>query len=434
VHSYGCQQNVSDGEKIKGMLALMGYGFTDSPNEADLVIYNTCAVRENAEDRVFGNVGALKHAKRRNPDMIIGLCGCMMQQPHIVERLKKSFPYVDLIFGTHVVHQLPERLYETLSLHKRVFCTPESDGVIAEDLPVQRDDSIKAWIPIMYGCNNFCTYCIVPYVRGRERSREPERILDEIRSLLAQGYKEFTLLGQNVNSYGKGLDEEISFSELLRRINALDGEFRIRFMTSHPKDATRELIDTIASCDKVCNHLHLPVQCGSDRILKLMNRHYTRAQYMDLIRYAKEKIPGLSFTSDIIVGFPTETEEDFEDTLSLIQEVQYDSLFTFIYSKRVGTKAAAMEDPTTDAEKGARFQRLLDVQKDIGIGKYQQYVGQTLRVLADGEGKTGEDYVTGRTENFIIVDFKADKSVIGSFVNVKITQALNWALLGEICE
>lgn len=434
VHSYGCQQNVSDGEKIKGMLALMGYGFTDSPNEADLVIYNTCAVRENAEDRVFGNVGALKHAKRRNPDMIIGLCGCMMQQTHIVERLKKSFPYVDLIFGTHVVHQLPERLYETLSLHKRVFCTPESDGVIAEDLPIQRDDSIKAWIPIMYGCNNFCTYCIVPYVRGRERSREPERILDEIRSLLAQGYKEFTLLGQNVNSYGKGLDEEISFSELLRRINALDGEFRIRFMTSHPKDATRELIDTIASCDKVCNHLHLPVQCGSDRILKLMNRHYTRAQYMDLIRYAKEKIPGLSFTSDIIVGFPTETEEDFEDTLSLIREVQYDSLFTFIYSKRVGTKAAAMEDPTTDAEKGARFQRLLDVQKDIGIGKYQQYVGQTLRVLADGEGKTGEDYVTGRTENFIIVDFKADKSVIGSFVNVKITQALNWALLGEICE
>ena len=434
VHSYGCQQNISDGEKIKGMLALMGYGFTNSTSDADLVIYNTCAIRENAEDRVFGNVGALKHIKKKNPNMIIGLCGCMMQQKHIVEKLKKSFPYVDLIFGTHVVHELPENIYNALTLDKRVFNIPDSDGVIVEDLPIKRDGNIKAWVPIMNGCNNFCTYCIVPYVRGRERSREPELILNEIKQLISEGYKEITLLGQNVNSYGKGLDEEITFSELLRRINALDGDFRIRFMTSHPKDATKELIDTIADCDKVCNHLHLPVQSGSDRILKLMNRHYNREQYMELINYAKAKIPDLSFTSDIIVGFPTETEEDFKGTIDLIKEVEYDSLFTFIYSKRVGTKAAEMEDPVTDKEKSERFQYLLDVQKDIGVEKYKKYVGKTVRVLVDGEGKSGEDYITGRTDNFIIVDFKGDKSLIGQFVDVEITQALNWALLGKICE
>lgn len=434
VHSYGCQQNISDGEKIKGMLALMGYGFTNSTSDADLVIYNTCAIRENAEDRVFGNVGALKHIKKKNPNMIIGLCGCMMQQKHIVEKLKKSFPYVDLIFGTHVVHELPQNIYNALTMDKRVFNVPDSDGVIVEDLPIKRDGTIKAWVPIMYGCNNFCTYCIVPYVRGRERSREPELILNEIKQLISEGYKEITLLGQNVNSYGKGLDEEITFSELLRRINALDGDFRIRFMTSHPKDATKELIDTIAECDKVCNHLHLPVQSGSDRILKLMNRHYNREQYMELINYAKAKIPDLSFTSDIIVGFPTETEEDFKGTIDLIKEVEYDSLFTFIYSKRVGTKAAEMEDPITDKEKSERFQYLLDVQKDIGVEKYKKYVGKTVRVLVDGEGKSGEDYLTGRTDNFIIVDFKGDKSLIGQFVDVEITQALNWALLGKICE
>ncbi len=434
VHSYGCQQNISDGEKIKGMLALMGYGFTNSTSDADLVIYNTCAIRENAEDRVFGNVGALKHIKKKNPNMIIGLCGCMMQQKHIVEKLKKSFPYVDLIFGTHVVHELPQNIYNALTMDKRVFNVPDSDGVIVEDLPIKRDGTIKAWVPIMYGCNNFCTYCIVPYVRGRERSREPELILNEIKQLISEGYKEITLLGQNVNSYGKGLDEEITFSELLRRINALDGDFRIRFMTSHPKDATKELIDTIAECDKVCNHLHLPVQSGSDRILKLMNRHYNREQYMELINYAKAKIPDLSFTSDIIVGFPTETEEDFKGTIDLIKEVEYDSLFTFIYSKRVGTKAAEMEDPITNKEKSERFQYLLDVQKDIGVEKYKKYVGKTVRVLVDGEGKSGEDYLTGRTDNFIIVDFKGDKSLIGQFVDVEITQALNWALLGKICE
>lgn len=433
LHSYGCQQNVSDGEKIKGMLATMGYGFTDDPKTADFVIYNTCAVRENAEDRVFGNVGALKHCKRRNPEMVIGLCGCMMQQQHIVDRLKKSFPYVDLIFGTHVIHCLPEHIHRVLVEQSRVVETPDSDGVIVEHLPIQRDGTLKAWIPIMYGCNNFCTYCIVPYVRGRERSRAPSEILAEIQGLLNEGYCEFTLLGQNVNSYGKGLEEEINFASLLRQINELPGEFRIRFMTSHPKDATKELIDTMADCEKVCNHLHLPVQSGSDRILTLMNRHYTRAEYLHLIAYAKEKLPGLSFTSDIIVGFPGETAEDFEETISLVKEVCYDSLFTFIYSKRIGTKAAEMVDPATDEEKAQRFQRLLDVQKEIGQNRYDEYVGKTVRVLAEGEGKTGEDYLTGRTDNFIIVDFKAEKEHIGRFVDVRITRALNWALLGEIC-
>ena len=325
VHSYGCQQNVSDGEKIKGMLALMGYGFSDSNAEADLVIYNTCAVRENAEDRVFGNVGALKHNKRRRKGMLIGLCGCMMQQEHIVQRLKKSFPYVDLIFGTHVVHRLPELLYQALSTKERVFETPDSDGVIAEHLPIRRDGTLKAWVPIMYGCNNFCTYCIVPYVRGRERSRTSQEILHEVSGLVSQGYKEITLLGQNVNSYGKGLEEEINFAGLLRKINGIEGDFRIRFMTSHPKDATPELIDTMAECEKVCHHLHLPVQSGSDRILTAMNRHYQREDYLKLVDYARSRIPDLALTSDIIVGFPGETREDFLKTMDLIQTVGYDS-------------------------------------------------------------------------------------------------------------
>ena len=434
VKSYGCQQNISDGEKLKGMLMLMGYGFTEEIEQADLVLYNTCAIRENAEDRVFGNVGALKHNKRRNPEMLVALCGCMMQQEHIVQRLKKSYPYVDLIFGTHVVHQLPENLYLAMTGEKRVFSTPDSDGVIAEELPVRRDGKLKAWIPIMYGCNNFCTYCIVPYVRGRERSRELDAILQEIRDLIAEGYKEITLLGQNVNSYGKGLEQEINFASLLRQINDIPGQFRIRFMTSHPKDATRELIDVMRDCEKVCAHLHLPVQSGSNRILNLMNRHYNRDSYLELVNYAKEQIPQISFTSDIIVGFPGETESDFQDTLSLIREVEYDSLFTFIYSKRVGTKAAQMEDLTTDAEKSDRFQRLLELQREIGEQRYQAYLGRTVQVLAEGKGRTGEAYLNGRTDNNIIVDFKAPESLIGQFVSVKITKALNWALLGEVTQ
>lgn len=432
VHSYGCQGNVSDGEKLKGMLADMGYGFCDQAEQADLVLFNTCAIRENAEDRIFGNVGALKRWKAQSPKHKLLLCGCMMQQPHIVEKLKQSYPYVDLIFGTHVIHQLPELLLSVLQQHKRVFYTPESDGVIAEGLPIRRDGTLKAWVPIMYGCNNFCTYCIVPYVKGRERSRQPEAILAEVRQLVEQGYKEITLLGQNVNSYGKTLEHPISFAQLLTQIDAIPGDFRIRFMTSHPKDATKELFDVMAKSQKICHHLHLPVQCGSDRILQAMNRRYTVEQYLGLIDYARSVMPDISFTTDIIVGFPGETLEDFQGTMELLKKVRYDSLFSFIYSKRVGTKAASMPDDTPHSVKSDRLQQLLALQRTIGEEVLSEYVGKTLRILVDGAGKSGEGYLTGRTDQFLIVDFPGDSALIGQFVTVKITKALNWALLGEL--
>lgn len=432
VHSYGCQGNVSDGEKLKGMLADMGYGFCDQAEQADLVLFNTCAIRENAEDRIFGNVGALKRWKTQSPKHKLLLCGCMMQQPHIVEKLKQSYPYVDLIFGTHVIHQLPELLLSVLQQHKRVFYTPESDGVIAEGLPIRRDGTLKAWVPIMYGCNNFCTYCIVPYVKGRERSRQPEAILAEVRQLVEQGYKEITLLGQNVNSYGKTLEHPISFAQLLTQIDAIPGDFRIRFMTSHPKDATKELFDVMAKSQKICHHLHLPVQCGSDRILQAMNRRYTVEQYLGLIDYARSVMPDISFTTDIIVGFPGETLEDFQGTMELLKKVRYDSLFSFIYSKRVGTKAASMPDDTPHSVKSDRLQQLLALQRTIGEEVLSEYVGKTLRILVDGTGKSGEGYLTGRTDQYLIVDFPGDSALIGQFVTVKITKALNWALLGEL--
>lgn len=432
VHSYGCQGNVSDGEKLKGMLADMGYGFCDQAEQADLVLFNTCAIRENAEDRIFGNVGALKRWKAQSPKHKLLLCGCMMQQPHIVEKLKQSYPYVDLIFGTHVIHQLPELLLSVLQQHKRVFYTPESDGVIAEGLPIRRDGTLKAWVPIMYGCNNFCTYCIVPYVKGRERSRQPEAILAEVRQLVEQGYKEITLLGQNVNSYGKTLEHPISFAQLLTQIDAIPGDFRIRFMTSHPKDATKELFDVMAKSQKICHHLHLPVQCGSDRILQAMNRRYTVEQYLGLIDYARSVMPDISFTTDIIVGFPGETLEDFQGTMELLKKVRYDSLFSFIYSKRVGTKAASMPDDTPHSVKSDRLQQLLALQRTIGEEVLSECVGKTLRILVDGAGKSGEGYLTGRTDQYLIVDFPGDSALIGQFVTVKITKALNWALLGEL--
>lgn len=430
VHSFGCQQNVSDGEKIKGMLAEMGYGFSGDTDGADLVLFNTCAVRENAEDRVFGNLGALKHNKRRKPDMLIGVCGCMVQQEHITERIQKSFPYVDMVFGTHVLHTLPQLIYETLTTRKRHISIPESDGVIAEGIPIRRESALKVSIPIMYGCNNFCTYCIVPYVRGRERSRAFDDVVAEARQAVESGAKELLLLGQNVNSYGKEIGT--NFAELLRAINAIDGEFRICYMSSHPKDATPELIDAIASCEKVTRHFHLPVQSGSDRILKLMNRHYTREDYLKLVRYVRERVPDAALTSDIIVGFPGETYEDFQDTLSLIREVKYDSLYTFIYSPRKGTKAAEMPDPISAEEKGRWFRELLDVQQESGCNVYSGYIGKTMRVLCEGPGRTRDGCLTGKTQQNVIVDFDGDRSLIGSFVDVEITDALNWALLGKI--
>ena len=431
-HSYGCQQNVSDGEKINGMLAKMGYGFTDNPDEADFILYNTCAVRENAENRVFGNLGALKHLKNRNPDLIIAVCGCMVQQGHIAERIKKTFPFVDLVFGTHVLHKFPEYLYSIFADGKRIFMTPESDGVICEGIPVKRDSSFKASVPIMYGCNNFCTYCIVPYVRGRERSRAPEEIIAEVKGLVENGYKEILLLGQNVNSYGK--DGTLDFKGLLKELDKLDGEFKISFMTSHPKDCTFELIDTIADSEHISWHLHLPVQSGSNRILKLMNRHYDVEKYRSLVEYARKRIPDIQLTTDIIVGFPGETYEDFCETLNLMKEIKYDSAFTFIYSKRNGTKAAEMEDPVSEEEKGKWFRELLEVQGQAGEEAYQKYLGKTLRVLCEGRGRTDESLYTGKSRQNIIVDFNDNEQHIGKFVDVKITKVLNWALVGEINE
>ena len=431
-HSYGCQQNVSDTEKLDGMLERMGFGFAESPENADLVLYNTCAVRENAENRVFGNIGALKALKKRRPDMVIAVCGCMVQQEHIAQRMKERFPYVDLIFGTHVLHKFPEMLYSIYEKGKRVVCIPETDGVVTEGLPVRRMEKYKASVPIMYGCNNFCTFCIVPYVRGRERSREPAEIVDEVRELIGKGYKEILLLGQNVNSYGK--DKETDFPELLRRLDELDGEFIVSFMTSHPKDCSHELIDTIAQSRHISHHLHLPVQSGSDRVLKAMNRHYDTAKYLELADYAREKIPDIQLTTDIIVGFPGETYEEFRQTIALMERVRFDSAYTFIYSRREGTKAAEMEDPVSEEEKGRWFRELLDIQGEIGEHAYDKYVGQTLRVLCGGSGRTDEKLLTGKSRQNIIVDFPGDEALLGSFVNVKITKSLPWALVGEITE
>lgn len=430
VHTFGCQQNVSDGEKIKGMLCTMGYGLSEVPEGADVVIFNTCAVRENAEDRVYGNLGALKHEKAKNPDMIIGVCGCMAQQEHVVKKIKRSFPHVDLVFGTHALHTLPELIYKQLTERKRTFFTPECDGVIAEGLPICRESTLKVSVPIMYGCNNFCSYCIVPYVRGRERSREMSDIISEVENAVRDGAREILLLGQNVNSYGK--EHGTCFSELLQRLNAIDGEFRICYMSSHPKDFTRELVDTIAECEKVTRHFHLPVQSGSSRILELMNRHYDREKYLDIVRYIRHKVPDAALTSDIIVGFPGETYEDFRETVSLIEEVRFDSLYTFIYSPRKGTKAAQMEDPVSEDEKGRWFRELLDVQAKVGSGQYEKYVGRTFRVLCEGTGRTDSALLTGKTPQDVIVDFDGDEKLIGQFVDVKIEKALQWALLGKI--
>lgn len=433
VITYGCQQNVADSEKIKGMLSEMGYGFTENRFEAKLIIFNTCAVREHAEDRVFGNVGTLKSYKRENPDIIIACCGCMMQQKHIADKIKQSFPFVDLVFGTHVVHRLPELLFKALTRKKRVFELPDTDGAIAEGVPVLRDNDKKAWLPIMYGCNNFCSYCIVPYVRGRERSREADIIISEAQELIESGYKEITLLGQNVNSYGKDLSPQISFAELLRRINALDGDFRIRFMTSHPKDCTRELLEVMASCDKVAKHLHLPFQSGNNRVLHAMNRKYTREKYLELINYAKELMGDeLSITSDIIVGFPGETYEEFKDTLSLVEEVKFTSLFTFIYSPRKGTPAAEMPDPVSAEEKGKWFRELTDAQEKISAENMKKYAGRTFKCFVYGKGKLGDNYVAARTDGNLIIEFEGGSELIGSFRNIRVTEPLTYVLKGEL--
>lgn len=433
VVTYGCQQNVADSEHIKGMLEAMGYDFTEESTEAKLIIFNTCAVREHAEDRVFGNVGALKKYKLANPDVVIALCGCMMQQQHIAEKIKKSFPFVDLVFGTHVVYKVPELIYSALTKNRRVFELPDVDGVIAEGIPVKRDNDKKAWIPIMYGCNNFCSYCIVPYVRGRERSREVKDVVAEFKSLVDDGYKEITLLGQNVNSYGKDLEPKVSFSELLRMLNELDGDFRIRFMTSHPKDCTKELIETMAECDKVATHLHLPFQSGNDRVLKAMNRSYTREKYLSLINYAKELMGDeLSITSDIIVGFPGETYEEFCDTKSLVEEIKATSLFTFIYSARKGTPAAEMDDPVPYEEKSKWMRELLALQERISGEQMALHKGKVFKCFVYGKGKQGDNYLAARTDGNLIIEFVGDEGLIGTFQKIKVTEPLTYVMLGEL--
>ena len=430
VHTYGCQGNVSDGERLKGMLEEMGYLMTDELEGADLVLYNTCAIREHAEDRVFGNVGALKAMKNANREMKILLCGCMMQQEWVVEKIKKSYPFVDIVFGTHVIHRLPEFLYYNLRGGKKIREYPECDGVIAEELPVHRDSDFKAWIPIMYGCNNFCTYCIVPYVRGRERSRDPKVIIDEAKQLISQGYKEITLLGQNVNSYGKHPDYGMNFAALLRELNSIEGDFIIRFMTSHPKDCTFELLDTMAECKKVAKHLHLPFQSGSNRVLGEMNRRYTREKYLELLNYAYKVMPELSVTSDVIVGFPGETYEEFKETVTLVEEAKFTSMYTFIFSSREGTKASKMPDPVSREEKGRWFRELLDAQEKIAAKRTASMVGKTYRVLCESVSKNG--LIEGRTEGNIFIEFPADKSVIGSFREVTVTESLTWILRGKL--
>lgn len=430
VHTFGCQQNVSDGEKIRGILALLGYGFTDDPADADLILLNTCAVREHAQERVFGTIGGYKALKKNNPNLRIGIGGCMTQQEHVVQKIKKSYPQVDLVFGTHALDRLPGLLREALSGSSRVY-DRKGQAEIVEGIPQKREEgAFQAWLPIMYGCNNFCTYCIVPYVRGREVSRKSGDILREFTGLVQSGVKEITLLGQNVNSYGKGLEESIDFASLLRRLNAVEGDFRIRFMTSHPKDATFELIDTIAACEKMSAHIHLPVQSGSNEILRRMNRHYTVEQYQRLIDYARERIPGVAFTSDIIVGFPGETEEDFQQTLELMRRVRFDSVFSFIYSRREGTRAAEMEDPVTHEEKADRMRRLLELQREIGNARCEEYVGSICRVLAERPGRS-EGMLAGRNEGYMLIEFPGGADLIGQFVDVKITRALGWALTGE---
>ena len=428
VETYGCQQNEADSEKLRGFLAQCGYAIVGSAEGADVVIMNTCAIREHAEQRVFGNLGALTHTKRRHPEQKIFLCGCMAGETKVSDRVKHSYPHVDGVFSTHHLWQFPQILWNVLSGKKRQFFIEDEPGSIAEGIPQVRDSKLKAWVSIMYGCNNFCTYCIVPYVRGRERSRQPEDILAECRALIEGGTKEITLLGQNVNSYGKDLSCGMDFADLLAAIAQIPGDFLIRFMTSHPRDASEKLFDTMASSPKIAPCFHLPFQAGSDRVLKAMNRVYDRAGYLDKVRRLRAAIPDVVITSDVIVGFPGETAEDFEQTMTLIDQVRFDALFTFIFSPREGTPAAKMDDPISKEEKAAHFQRLVERQDQISEEKHKAYIGKTVRCLVDGKDDKG---LTARTPGNRLVRLTGDDRLIGQFVDVKITGANKWSLSGE---
>ncbi|MBO5454036.1 MAG: tRNA (N6-isopentenyl adenosine(37)-C2)-methylthiotransferase MiaB [Clostridia bacterium] len=430
VITYGCQQNENDSERIKGMLCSMGYELSETREECDVIIFNTCAVRENAEMKLKGNVGALKYLKAKRKDVIIGVCGCMVQQKEVAEILHSKFRHVELIFGTHAIYKFPQLLLEAKK--SSVMDVEDCDGYIVEDIPVRHDDKYKAWVSVMYGCNNFCTYCVVPYVRGRERSRTFENVIAEITRLAEDGYKEVTLLGQNVNSYGKDLEDGKTFAQLLRAVNEIDGIERIRFATSHPKDISDELIDAMAECKKVCPQLHLPVQAGSNKVLKDMNRSYTREKYLETIKKVREKIPNIALSTDIIVGFPTETVEDFKETVSLVKEVRYDSMFTFIYSRRRGTKAATMDFVLSEEQIQKNFDELLEVQNKISREINETYAGKTVEIFVDGYSKNDPETLQGRTPENKIVNFKGDSSLIGKIINIKISEVRTWSLNGEL--
>ena len=435
VQTFGCQQNEADSEKIAGMCRSMGYEVCYTPEEADIIMVNTCAVREHAEQKALSIVGQYKHLKAAKPDMLIGVCGCMVTQEHRKETIKHSYPYVDFVLGTSSLHRLPELIFTKIQKGKRLYCPEEKEYLVAEGLPIYRESSYRAWVSIMYGCNNFCTYCIVPYVRGRERSRRPEDIIAEVRELVESGYKDITLLGQNVNSYGKDAksdDGEIyDFADLLRDIDKIDGDYFIRFMTSHPKDASRKLIDVIAESKHVAHQFHLPMQSGSDSILKAMNRHYDREKYLSTVDYLRERVPDVTMSSDIIVGFPGETDEDFEATLEMLRRVEFDMTYSFIYSPRKDTPAAAMECQISDTVKGERMNRLLETQNAIALEKNKPLEGMILKVLCDGKSKNNENVYSGRTEGNKIVLFDGDESDVGRFVEIKITRAETFALYGE---
>ena len=432
VDTFGCQQNVADSQHIMGMLEAMGCEFVTEPAEADIIVLNTCAIRDHAEKRVYGNLGALTHTKKANPEQIICLCGCMAQRPEVAEKVRQSYRHVDLVFGPQALWKFPELLYQVYTRRGRVFSVENEHGSIAEGMPVVREGRTRAWVSIMYGCNNFCSYCIVPYVRGRERSRDPEQIIAEVRQLAAEGYKEITLLGQNVNSYGKDFGTGYDFADLLAALDEIPGDYLIRFMSSQPKDASFKLFDTMARCSHVAKQLHLPVQSGCDRVLRAMNRPYDKARYLELITYARKVMPELVLTSDVIIGFPGETEEEAMETVALVEQVRFDALFTFIFSPRPGTPAAKMDDPVPRAEKQVWFDRLCDAQNQISEDIHAQYVGRTLRCLIDGQSDDSRWPLTARTAGGRLVHLVGDASAIGNYHDVKITDSNTWALFGKM--
>ena len=432
VDTFGCQQNVADSQHIMGMLEAMGFGFTDDPARAAVVVLNTCAIRDHAEKRVYGTLGALTHTKKADPEQVICLCGCMAQRPEVAEKVRQSYRHVDLVFGPQALWKFPELLYNVYTQRRRVFSVADEHGAIAEGMPVVREGRTRAWVSIMYGCNNFCSYCIVPYVRGRERSRDPEQIIAEVRQLVADGFKEITLLGQNVNSYGKDLDTPYDFADLLTALDTIDGDYLIRFMSSQPKDATHKLFDAMARSRHVARQLHLPVQSGCDRVLRAMNRPYDKAKYLELITYARKVMPELVLTSDVIIGFPGETEAEAMETVALVEQVRFDALFTFIFSPRPGTPAAKMDDPVPREEKQKWFDRLCDTQNRISEELHAAYVGRTLRCLVDGESDDARWPLTARTAGGRLVHLVGDKSAVGTYHDVKITDSNTWALFGEL--